>query len=279
MLMKRIIILIIITYSCKNINKNIDIIAEIDGQYLYKKDIDNFFGKQKMEIEDSINKVRGIVNQWALRKIFLNKAEVNVPSDDIKNMEHLVQKYREDLIINEYQNMLVNQKFEENIGSEESTYKYYEKNKNLFKLTNSILKLNYVVVPKNFSNKKAVLDLLKKDTLEDENVYEIESLCYGITQNYSLKDSLWKSLKDIERIVAIQESDIKKGKIMEIEDQNHIWIVKINDYKKEGDIAPYDYVQNKIKNIIYNKRKLDFLKTVERDLLEKYTKNGKFKVY
>lgn len=277
--MKRIIILIIITYSCKNINKNIDIIAEIDGQYLYKKDIDNFFGKQKMEIEDSINKVRGIVNQWALRKIFLNKAEVNVPSDDIKNMEHLVQKYREDLIINEYQNMLVNQKFEENIGSEESTYKYYEKNKNLFKLTNSILKLNYVVVPKNFSNKKAVLDLLKKDTLEDENVYEIESLCYGITQNYSLKDSLWKSLKDIERIVAIQESDIKKGKIMEIEDQNHIWIVKINDYKKEGDIAPYDYVQNKIKNIIYNKRKLDFLKTVERDLLEKYTKNGKFKVY
>jgi len=55
-----------------------------------------------------------------------------------------------------------------------------------------------------------------------------------------------------------------------------VYLIKVNDYKKVDDVAPIDHIYNRIEDILLNKKKVDFIKKFEKEILENAKKDNKF---
>ena len=53
-------------------------------------------------------------------------------------------------------------------------------------------------------------------------------------------------------------------------------MIKVNDYKKVDDVAPIDYIYDRIKEILQNRKKVDFIKKFEKEILDNAKKDNKF---
>ena len=62
-------------------------------------------------------------------------------------------------------------------------------------------------------------------------------------------------------------------------DSNYYYLVSIQDYKLKNELAPIEYVKDNIKNLILNRRKIDFLKQMEDNVYKEGIRKNKFKIY
>jgi hypothetical protein len=72
---------------------------------------------------------------------------------------------------------------------------------------------------------------------------------------------------------------LKKSNITQLQDSLGVYLVKIEDVLMTNDIAPLIYVEPTIKQIILNKRKLELIKNLEKDITKDALKNKKFEIY
>jgi hypothetical protein len=64
-----------------------------------------------------------------------------------------------------------------------------------------------------------------------------------------------------------------------MKDSVYYYLVNINDYKLKNELAPVEYVETNIKNLILNKRKIEFLKQIEENVYKEGIRQNKFKIY
>jgi hypothetical protein len=72
----------------------------------------------------------------------------------------------------------------------------------------------------------------------------------------------------------------KKGAEIQFEDDNdNLVIVYLADVVGEGEVAPIEYVREKVKDSVISERKHELLNTLERELLEKARVSENFEIY
>jgi hypothetical protein len=54
--------------------------------------------------------------------------------------------------------------------------------------------------------------------------------------------------------------------------------VSIQDYKLKNELAPAEFVKSNIRNLILNRRKIEFLKEVENSVYTEGIRQNKFKI-
>ena len=52
------------------------------------------------------------------------------------------------------------------------------------------------------------------------------------------------------------------------EDSLALYLIKINKYKKANDYAPLDYIYERIRELISNRKRIDYLIKIEKELIE-----------
>ena len=52
------------------------------------------------------------------------------------------------------------------------------------------------------------------------------------------------------------------------EDSLALYLIKINKYKKANDYAPLDYIYERIRELISNRKRIDYLTKIEKELIE-----------
>jgi hypothetical protein len=95
---------------------------------------------------DSIKFVQEFVQKWIEEQVLYEKAEHNVRGDE--SIERMVNDYRRTLVMNNYERRLLQQKVSEELPEEE-LLQYYENNKQLFILEESVVKGVFIKVPLN----------------------------------------------------------------------------------------------------------------------------------
>ena len=55
--------------------------------------------------------------------------------------------------------------------------------------------------------------------------------------------------------------------------------MQINDVRLQNDYAPLEFVMPTIKQIVINKRKLELIKQLEKDITKDAIKNNQFEIY
>ena len=255
------------------------VVARVGEYFLYESDLDRLM-RDNMSISDSVIIVDSYINKWAKNKLMLIKAEVNL-SEERKNFDRLIEDYRESLITNAYKKELLSQYLDTIIEVSEIS-KFYEENKNNFLLSNDLVKIKFADFPSSISNKEEIKDLMLSNSYED--MLKLEDLCYKYSYQFGVSDSSWFRLKELRvELPKLREvSDerlLKKENFIEIQDSINLYLTRIIDVRRKREIAPLIYVEDRIKNVILNKRKLDLFKKIEEQIVIDAIKNNEFETY
>lgn len=281
--MKRIIIIILLfsMFSCDLLKRQEEenAVARVGNNYLYEGDVKNIFS-ENIAKEDSINLVRNYINNWTTKQLLIDKAIINLNEGKLKELERLIQDYRTDLYINAYQEALISRTMDTLVPTTEIEA-FYDENKENFRLNEELMKFRYIHVNKDNSSIKNIRESLKRFNDEDKNI--LDSLAIQF-KRYSLNDSVWIKITQIAQKIPVislenKEEYLKKSQFFEIQDSLGVYLMYVKDVAKTYDIAPLAYVHPTIKQIILNKRKLEFINKLEKDIINDALQKKQFEVY
>ena len=277
-----IIILICLSFSSCDFFKKIDAvepIARVENAYLYKDDIKDLITEGTTK-EDSIQRVTNFINQWATQQLLINGAQINLSEEKQKAFNGLVQQYKNDLFIKAYLEALVKRSIDTTVTKEEAL-EVYDRNIETFKLNEELIKFRYINVSDNAINLNDIENRFKRFDQEDKTILDSIAIQF---KSYSLNDSIWIRLDQaIAKIPAINSDNkkelLKKSNFIQLKDSLGLYLMQINEVLLRNDTAPIEYVLPTIKQIVINKRKLEFIKQLEKDITKDAIKNKQFEIF
>lgn len=250
-------------------------VARVGDKFLYKDDLRALLPAEYTR-EDSIAIISSYLNNWAAKELMLANAKRNLQEDKIVEFETLVDEYRTDLYTKAYKEGLVNQSIDTVVGQGDLET-FYQGNKEIFRLNEDLLKLRYIQLKENHSGIQRIRDKFKRFNKKDQR--ELDSLSLQF-RAFSLNDSVWVKAGEVFRkIPLLQEqstqNNLKKSQFFELQDSLGVYLVHINDLLKRQEIAPIEYVKPTLRQIIINQRKLEFVRKLEKDIInDAITKNN-----
>lgn len=253
-------------------------IARVNDTYLYFEDIKELI-TQETSKEDSLLIVNNYINRWATQQLLIDQSKINLPQERQDAFDKLVDDYKKDLYTEAYKGSIVSFQLDSTI-TQSQLKTFYEFNNENFKLNGELLKVRYIHVDENFSNLAGVKEKLKRFNEEDKNDLNELSIHF---KKFNFNDSIWvKKEALLEAIPVLQSNNrqvLKKSNFTQLQDSLGVYLVKIEDILMTNDIAPLIYVEPTIKQIILNKRKLELIKNLEKDITKDALKNKKFEIY
>jgi len=84
---------------------------------------------------------------------------------------------------------------------------------------------------------------------------------------------------ELQEDIANEENFLKRNTFFETTDSNSVYLVSIRDYRLRSSIAPFEYVRDDIKRIIWNTRRFEFLRSLENGIYNEALKENSFKIY
>ena len=252
-----------------------EIIAIVNTDKLFKEDLKDFLPRN-ISREDSLILVKSFIQDWAVKKLLLDAAANNNTQESLKNINNLVQDYKESLLINNFKEALIKQQLD-TIISDNEVETYYLINNENFKLNEVLVKSRYLYFDASIINKKEIVKFFKSEEIEDAEELERQQLSFKM---YQLNDSIWTELdKILLKLPFSKENLLKKSKFIQKQDSLGLYLVAIKDVLRRNDIAPLSYIKPTIKEMILHKRKIELIRDIEKIIVKDATKNNNFKIY
>jgi hypothetical protein len=252
-----------------------EIIAIVNTDKLFKEDLKDFLPRN-ISREDSLILVKSFIQDWAVKKLLLDAAANNNTQESLKNINNLVQDYKESLLINNFKEALIKQQLD-TIISDNEVEAYYLINNENFKLNEVLVKSRYLYFDASIINKKEIVKFFKSEEIEDAEELERQQLSFKM---YQLNDSIWTELdKILLKLPFSKENLLKKSKFIQKQDSLGLYLVAIKDVLRRNDIAPLSYIKPTIKEMILHKRKIELIRDIEKIIVKDATKNNNFKIY
>ena len=278
--MKKYIFLFLIVFSC-DYSKNNDnnFVARVGGYYLTQSELKDQI-PENISKADSTKLIKNIIEKWAINKLLMKNAQLNMTDEEKTSIDNITNSYKENLIINQYKNK-ISYNNPDTLINDDDVKDFYKINAKNFKLYDEIIKGRYVKLNKNNFNINEIKRRFNRFNLNDKIFFDSISIQL---LNYYLKDSIWIN----KNLFFNKIPDLKKDEIQRIvknslfyikEDSLALYLIKINNYKKADDYAPLDYIYNRIKELISNKKKIDYLNKVDKELIDEAINQNIFELY
>ena len=255
------------------------VVARAGNSYLYRSELrDNItvFSSKT----DSIIQSENYINNWARKQLLFDQAIINLDIEAQKEMDELVNSYRSDLWSRSYKEFIVKSNIDTLISKTEIET-YYRENQNNFRLNEAMVNLRYIALP---SENIDLLEIKNKlIRFQEEDIRFLDSLTFQFN-SYGLKDSLWLTKRELIRTLPIINEDnfenyLKKSQFFLVEDAFEVYLLFVNNYMLRNEVAPLVSIENTIRKIVFNKRKLDFIKQFDKEILQDAIRTKKFQLY
>jgi hypothetical protein len=268
--------------SCDYFKQDIDKkpIARVNESYLYEEDIKELITDVTTEV-DSILIVNNFINRWATKQLLIDQSLINLPEEKQEQFYELVDEYRIDLFTEAYKNVIVSKQLDSTINVIQ-LIDFYEENKENFKLNDDLFKFRYCQVEENFNNFSSIKEKFRRFDEQDKKDLSELSIQF---KSFNLNDSTWVKKDALMEALPILKSNprvnhvLKISNFTQLQDSLGVYLIKIEDALKTNDIAPLSHIKPTIEQIILNKRKLELLKKLEKDITKDAIKNKQFEIY
>ena len=274
-------LLLLLFASCSLFEKEEEkeVIARVNGSYLYEEDVNSLISENTSP-EDSALLVSNFINRWATQKLLIDRAKVNLSVEQQKEFDKLVQNYQNELYAKAYTDAIVARQLDTGI-SREAAQQYYEENGENFLLNDDLVKLRYINLSKENSDFEKIRTMLRRFNEEDKSALLDMAIQFN---SYSLNDSVWvktKQVYDKIRPLTPQNNQefLKNQNFLQLEDSLGVYLISVEDVKLRNEQAPLEYSLPNIKQILLNKRKLELIKKLEKDITQDAIKNNNFEIY
>ncbi|MEX0314323.1 MAG: peptidyl-prolyl cis-trans isomerase [Allomuricauda sp.] len=256
-----------------------DPLARVGDAFLYKEDIATFM-RDDMSPQDSALFVNNYINNWASKQLLLSKSKINLPEEKLAEFNRLVEDYRADLYTRAYVEALVLQAQDTAVTTTQLK-SYYEREKENFKLGEKLVQLRFVTLPPQFLDKDQVIAKMKEWKEEDKKYLDSIAVQF---KKIHFNDSIWVSasrvMEEIPALTNLNEANyLKKSQFFELEDSLGVYLGRVREVLEINDIAPFEYISPDIKQLILNRRRLDYVRKLETEIIDEATKKNEFEVY
>lgn len=281
--MQKLLTLVIVTtlFSCEYFKKpqEPEAIARVGEKILYKEDILNLVPKGTSE-KDSVAIVKAFIDRWATQHLLLDAAEVNLSDDKQEEFNRLINQYKTDLLTKAYLEELVIRKID-TLVTDAQINEYYEKNKQFFKNGNELVKLRYINLVK--ENPKFDKIRAKFTSFTEKDKKELTDMAIQF-KSYAFNDSVWVDINQVYEKLPFINMDNKQQYIddginYQYPDSTTIWLVKVKQVLPKDSPTPLQFIKPTIKQVIINNRKLELVKTIEKEITDDAIKDKKYEVY
>jgi hypothetical protein len=252
-------------------------VARAYDNYLYKSELDKVI-PVTASATDSAKIAEKYINNWLHYNVLIGQAELNLSNDQLDFEEKLIQ-YRNSLLIYAYEQALVDEKLQVDVAFL-SIINYYNDNRENFILREPAFKLRYIKLYKDSKELDQVEKWIRSD--KEEEIEELLYYCENNVAKYFLNDSIWITPKEIKK--ELPENiliDFKKPVrgFKKTSDDLFAYLVFVKEILEVGDQAPVDLVKEDIISIIINKRKMELLKKMRKDIYSDAVRKNKIELF
>lgn len=277
----RLIILFIFLINCNNFQQTEKRkkVARVNSNFLYLSDFDNEISPE-LSYEDSVIVSRSIIDDWAVKELVYSQSVLYLHDSIQKKLAEMVENYKLQLWTNTYRNLLSKSNFDNKIDSLKKI-KYYQKNKKNFRLKDDFYNVAYIILPESNNNLKLIISRFRN--FSDSDIFFLDSLNYQFNE-FLLDKPLWINKNNlIKKIPSLNKFtiavELKKRDFFVFKDSLQVYLLKVFDYKKYNTPAPYEIAEGNIERILINKKKLDFFKNFDKEILDDAIQTNKFEIF
>jgi len=271
------ILLVFVFVSCNNFNEDkSQNIAKYNNQILKKSQLLALIKDSKKD--DSLIITNKLINEWAVNKILIEKAKLNLTVQDLRSLDKLVENYKSELYSTAYLDALINSSINLEIDTTEIE-NLYNKNVDLFKLKNNIYKFAYIKIPKDFSDIAEVRNKLRN--LKNHKEF-LDSISYRFS-DYLFDTKSWITENDLKKTFSFLNNQklnsLKNYSFLQSKDSLNLHLIKVLDFKKIGSYAPIDYVFPTLEYMSINQRKKKLTQSIKTDLIKNAIQNNELEIF
>ena len=267
--------LLLTTCSTISDNNSNDLIARAGENFLYQNQLPSFSSE-----EDSILRYLNYIETWAKEKILYDLSLSNLSQSKKNDLDLLVEKYKVDLYINSYKDLIVNSRID-SIVTDEEIESFYNRNIDNFKLNENLLKYRYLKVPSDNININRIRRYIQR--LNESDREFLDSLNFQFA-DLKINDTVWfterEVISSIEFINQKNKSNYMRiNRLYEFEDDQYTNYFIVKDLLKSGNIPPLSYLYDRIKSNVINQRKLSLIQNINKEILNDALKSSKYEVF
>ena len=260
-------------------NKPDQVLARLGDDFFYESDLMDVL-PTGFSYEDSIIFVKNRINNWAKEKLLFNKALVNLGDKKQENLKQLIDSYKNELFSYSYQEMIVKSSMDTFV-SEKSIREYYNLNKLNFKLNQEIIHARYLKINNENYNLKDVIKRFRRFKESDKSFLDSISLQFS---SYYFNDSIWIN-KEVffnklpELNDRLKQNIVKNKLFYRLQDSLELYLINIKDFRLKNNVAPFNYIKSTLKQVLLNKKKLEFISKFEKELIEDALQQNEYELY
>ncbi len=260
--------------SCKNkeeVKPDVNVVAQVNGEYLYQKDIVKLLPKN-ISSEDSAILVSNYINTWVGDRLLYYEARSVLT--DTASIENKINNYRQQLYIYYYSEKHIYNNVDYNL-SEEEIQNYYNKHLQDYVLAKTYVKAHYMTMDAEVSTYYLERDKLFNSSLEDKD--ELQNFCVGTGRKvYFFEEwtELGEFLDAVKCLNTFDANELLFRSTLENVSDDLRYLIKFDDYRTIGDYMPLEIAQGKIAEILINKKKKEQYLRKQNQLIEQGIKSG-----
>ncbi|MCB9236051.1 MAG: hypothetical protein H6581_30670 [Bacteroidia bacterium] len=228
----------------------------------------NQYVPQGVSSQDSIRYSKFYIDEWIREKAIADVALREIPNLE-STIEFKVQDYRRKLILNEYTAHLIQQKLDTAI-SHQRVREYYETEKSNFISQEDLFAYFYIVVGD--KSTRGVSEMMESDVQEDlDNLvtwardnsldYKLDSSFVVSAEIDNISKGYFGDLKKSRKGKLIRWNGVKQG-------QQRKYFFKLLEIVKQGEPLPLSLVENRIRSILLNERKITLIESTDEKILQ-----------
>lgn len=242
-----------------------DALVKVNDRILTRNEVESLIPKGTTSA-DSLLLAESYIKKWVKDELVLKIAQRNLGSDK-ETIDKLVDAYRRSLLRYRYQEKLIQEKLSDEI-QESDVLTYYDTNKAKFVLDKNLIKGLFLKVPADAPNLSEV-----KTWYKSGNVASLEKIEKYSIQNAAIYEYFFDKWVDFDEIrnnipnqISNPESFLRTNKTLEVTDSSYCYLLNIRQVLLKGQVEPFEYAEPRIREILINQRKLDFIKEFEEEL-------------
>jgi hypothetical protein len=264
--------------SCAEVDKDIDVVAEVHGKQLLRKSFNYLFDGSETKI-DSIEIASDFVENWMESEALVYTAKQNKTIDENEIVSR-VREFENTLWIHKNENAYIESNLDTLITTTEFG-EYYESHKADFQLNDYLVKVIYLKVSSDAPDLNLVdrwYKLNKEDELGNIEAYAKkygDNFYYDI-ENWIYFDQLAKEipLKDVNK-----DRFITRKMNVKIDENDYFYYLNVIDYKLKNTLSPLEFEKGNIKRRILNSRMKKLREAYKEEILQKAKNEKAIKLY
>jgi len=259
-------------------NKRVQV-AEAGNVILYLDQIPRLV-PEGTSATDSAATTQNYINKWIRRELLYQKAQENLDPALADDIDRQLKETRSNLVIYQYQRQIMLEKMD-TIVSDSDLSDYYNANKPRFNLGTNIVKALFIKLPLETPNIYKIKTLARSNAQKD--LQELEKICYQFAEKFDDFGEQWVPFDrisvELPNEIDNEDNFLRNTPFYEASDSTSTYLVNFREYKLRSTLAPFEYVKEDIRRIIWNDRRIKFLENLEEGIYNDALKDNKFKIF